>query len=443
LGNLATPERIRTLQKKLYVKAKSSPEFRFYSLYDKICRVDVLEHAYLLARANGGVEGVDGQTFEQIEAEGREGFLAQLREELVEKRYKPQPVLRVYIPKRDGSQRPLGIPTIRDRTVQTAVRLVLEPIFEADFTDNAHAYRPRRSARGAVREVLRHARRGHRQVVDADLSKYFDTIPHADLLRSVRRRVCDKAILGLVKAWLRVPIVERDAGGRSRTTGGKTNPRGTPQGGVISPLLANIYMRRFLKYWERQRLPERLQARIVNYADDFVILCREASVAQEALRLAGTILTRMGLTLNPEKTRVVDANQDSFDFLGYTFGHVHRRDNGQRYFGARPSLKAQTRLGDSVRSLLQRGNHAPLGEVFGELNRRVRGWGNYFSVDTVSLAYRRMDARIRERAVWWLSRRYKVGNAGTRRFRDEVLYGQLGLLRLQDVLRTRRSHALA
>src|SRR4029077_19971406 len=250
--SLATPEKIRIFQRKLYRKDKAEPEYRFYLLYDKICREDILRHAYDLARGNAGAPGVDGVTFAAIEKEGLEAWLAGLRKELTEQTYRPAPVRRVMIPKPGGGERPLGIPTIRERVVQTAAKLVLEPIFEADFEDGAYGYRPGRSAQDAVRAVHTALCEGYTDVVDADLSKYFDTIPHHELLQSVARRIADGDVLRLVKMWLKVPVEERDERGGRRMTGGKRRTRGTPQGGVISPLLANIYMHRFLRAW-RQR----------------------------------------------------------------------------------------------------------------------------------------------------------------------------------------------
>ncbi len=264
--SLATPDKIQTLQRKLYLKAKREPTFRFYALYDKVCRADILAHAYALSKSNGGAAGVDGVQFEDVEAYGRERFLAELRAELQERRYRPDAVLRVMIPKPDGGERPLGIPCIRDRVVQAAAKLVLEPIFEADFTDTAYGYRPGRSAKDAVRMVHRNLKAGFVHVVDADLSKFFDTIPHAELLRSVARRVSDGAVLHLVKMWLKAPIAEEnDRGAQTRRRPGN---RGTPQGGVLSPLLANIYMRRFLKAWELHGNERKFNSRIVSYADD-------------------------------------------------------------------------------------------------------------------------------------------------------------------------------
>jgi RNA-directed DNA polymerase len=299
--SLETPDKIRNLQRKLYCKAKAEPAFRFYVLYDKICREDILLHAYRLARANAGAAGVDGMTFAKIENEGLEAWLAGLREQLVFKTYRPDPVRRVMIPKASGDgDRPLGIPTIRDRVAQAAAKIVLEPIFEADLEEPACGYRPKRGAVDAVREVHRHICQGYTDIVDADLSRYFDTIPHAELLKSVARRVVDKNVLRLIKMWLKAPIEERDDDGTRRMSGGKGSQCGTPQGGVASPLLANIYMNRFLKYWRLTDRGEAFRAHVVSYADDFVILSR--GKAAEALDWTRHVMTRLGLTLNEVKT---------------------------------------------------------------------------------------------------------------------------------------------
>src|SRR5437879_5228546 len=337
--SLETPSKIRTLQRKLYRKAKDEPDYRFYLLYDKVYREDILAHAYELAKARRGAPGVDGQTFEGVEAQGLEKWLTELRNELRTKRYKPQPVRRVMIPKPGGGERPLGIPTIRDRVVQTAAKLVLEPIFEADLEPCAYGYRPKRGAQDAIRKVHELLCAGYTDVVDADLSKYFETIPHRNRSQCVARRVVDRDVLRLVKMWLKAPVEERDEKGNRRMTGGQSSTRGTTPGGVASPMLANLYMNRFLKYWRITGRRERFQAHVVNYADDFVILSREHAV--EARDWTRKVMTRLGLTLNEAKTSIKQARRERFDFLGYTFGPHRFRKDGHWYLGASPSKKSE------------------------------------------------------------------------------------------------------
>jgi len=271
---LTTPNTIRTLQRKLYAKAKQEPAYRFYALYDKISRAEVLAHAWRLVRANRGSPGVDGISFEAIESgTGIETFLRELAQDLKDKTYRAQPVRRVMIPKGDGSLRPLGIPTIRDRVAQMAVKLIIEPIFEADFCDHSYGFRPKRSAHDAVDDVANALWAGHTQVIDADLSKYFDSIPHAKLMAVVAERIVDGGILHLIKLWLKAPVIgEDDKGVKRNVGGGKANRKGTPQGGVISPLLANCYLHLLDRIWQRHHLRGKLQAHLVRYADDFVVL---------------------------------------------------------------------------------------------------------------------------------------------------------------------------
>ena len=427
--SLTTPEHVRRLQQKLYVKAKQEPAYRFYLLYDKMHRADILAHAYRLSRAARGAAGVDGVTFEAIEAAGVELWLAEVSEALRTHTYRPAPVRRVLIPKPGGGERPLGIPTIRDRVVQTAAKLVLEPIFEADFDDSAYGYRPRRSAEDAVQAVHGALRAGYTDVVDADLSKYFDTIPHHELLQCVARRVVDRHVLHLVKMWLTVPVEERDAAGHRRLTGGKRSTRGTPQGGVISPLLANIYMHRFLRAWRQGDKGRQFRARVMTYADDFVIVSRGA--ATEALTWTRGVMTRMGLTLNEAKTSIRDARRESFDFLGYTFGPDRSRTDGQPYLGAKPSTKSVQRVKAAVRAVLHPGNQAPGPEVAVAVNRRLRGWSAYFRYGTRRRAYRAVDRYVFEAVGHFLRRRHGVLTRGTRQFGAAQVFGRLGVLRLE------------
>jgi RNA-directed DNA polymerase len=426
--SLETPEKIRSLQKKLYLKAKAEPDFRFYLLYDKVWRADILEHAYELARDNRGAPGVDGLTFAAIEAAGYQGWLSGIGKDLRERNYRPDPVRRVMIPKPNGGERPLGIPTIRDRVVQTAVKLVIEPIFEADLEPNAYGYRPRRGAGDAIQAVHGLLCRGYTDVVDADLSKYFDTIPHDQLMRSVARRIVDRDILKLIKMWLKAPVEETDGDGRKRLTGGKRNTQGTPQGGVISPLLANLYMNRFLKHWRLTEQGRRLKAHVIAYADDFVILSR--GHAEEAKAWARVVMTRLGLALNEVKTSVRNARQERFDFLGYSFGPHHFHKNGQWYLGASPSKKSVARLKPRISAVLHRGNKAPWNEVRIELNRILKGWSSYFGYGTCTPAYRAIDNHVVTRVRRFLKQRHKVPSRGTRRFTRVTVFGELGVLRL-------------
>jgi RNA-directed DNA polymerase len=429
--SLETPLKIRMLQRKLYQKAKEEPNYRFYLLYDKIYREDLLAHAYALAKSNQGAPGVDGQSFRDIESRGLEEWLSGVREELRAKTYQPQAVRRVMIPKPGGGERPLGIPTIRDRVVQTAAKLLLEPIFEADFDPNAYGYRPKRSAREAIQKVHKLLCKGYTDVVDADLSKYFDSIPHSELVQCVARRIVDRDMLRLIKMWLKVPVQERDENGKPRVSGGKGSTCGTPQGGVISPLLANLYMNRFLKYWRITGRGEIFRAQVVNYADDFVIL--SCGCAAEALDWTRSVMTRIGLTLNEAKTSVKQARRERFDFLGYSFGPHRMRTNGHEYLGASPSKKSVSKLRQKVGDLLVPWHVAPWTEVRDRLNRMLRGWSNYFGYGTRLMAYRAVDWYVYNGVRSFLRRRHKVPSRGRTRYSDAVVFGTLGVLRLRDV----------
>jgi RNA-directed DNA polymerase len=427
---LATPQTVRNLQAALHAKAKGSPNFRFYSLYDKLFRADILSHAYATSKANGGTSGVDGQTFADIEAYGVERWLGELAEELRSRTYRPQAVRRVYIPKANGKQRPLGIPTIRDRVAQMACVLVLDPIFEADMQPEQYAYRHGRSALDAVEQVRRLVNDGHSEVVDGDLSGYFDTIPHSELVQCLARRISDGAMLGLIKQWLTAPVEETDdRGRRQRTTRNKDEGLGVPQGAPISPLLSNLYMRRFVLGWKVLGHERRLDAHIVNYADDFVICC--CGTAGEAGRAMRSMMGRLKLTVNEDKTHICRLPEETFDFLGYTIGRCYSPRTGRAYLGLRPSKKKVqglfVRISEmtSRRTLLKDVQEMTVG-----LNRLLVGWANYFSLGSVSKAYRAVDAHVTTRLRRWLCEKHKVSSGGYSRYSDRHLAERFGLVRL-------------
>ena len=398
--------KVEDLRAKLNGKAKARPKYRFYSLYDKVYRKDFLEASFAQCRANDGAPGVDGKSFADIEAYGVDRYLEELADELKRRRYQPAAVRRVMIEKEDqpGQYRPLGIPTIRDRVVQQVVKLLLESIFETDFTDNAYGYRAGRSAQDAVKDVDRGLRERYVNVVDGDLSKYFDTIPHEALMQSVERRIADRKVLGLIRSWLKVPVQETTASGKTVISGGKKTKAGTPQGGVISPLLANIYFRRFLIAWRAFGYERKYEARIVNYADDFVILCRKpAHAAYEAAR---DLLTRLGLKLNVKKTRVVRAWQTSFDFLGYTFGVMHTR-NGRECLGKRPSKKNVQRYREGVRQLTGRSQTwKDAATVAKALNGQTQGFWAYFNLGATNKERGTLDRYLGKRMYIWAKSKY-------------------------------------
>lgn len=442
---LSTPEKIRTLQRKLYCKAKSEPDFRFYALYDKISRSDILSHAYHLVRSNKGAPGIDGVSFTSIEdGEGEEYFLRKLQEELESRSYRAQAVRRVWIPKPDGSRRPLGIPTIRDRVAQMAVKLIIEPIFEADFCDTSYGFRPKRSAHDAADAVAQSLLRRHSQVIDADLSKYFDTIPHAKLLATVAERISDGGILWILKQWLKAAVVEEDKNGKRRTTGGgKGNRLGTPQGGVISPLLANLYLHLLDRIWERHELAKRYGAQIVRYADDLVILCtgsvgRPMGVLREVLNL-------LDLRLNEQKTRIVNAYKESFDFLGFSFCLRQSRKSGKLYPHVEPSRRSVQRVKDRVKMLTNRKRTPiPIDEVVAEVNRSLRGWSEYFHYRNSTAVFGHVKWQVEERLRSQLRRRFKLHSRyqAYHHLPTSKLYGSYGLFKLPTTAGWRRMHAL-
>jgi RNA-directed DNA polymerase len=432
--SLAPPPKVGTLQESLHAKAKGSPSYRFYALYDKIYRKDVLTYAYHRCRLNGGVAGVDGVTFEMIKTYGEEQWLDELTEDLRKGTYQSQPVRRVNIPKdgQPGKLRPLGIPCIRDRVAQMAAVVVLEPIFEADLEPEQHAYRPERSAHDAVEHVKQLIRSGFTEVVDADLSGYFDSIPHAELMKSVSRRISDGRVLRLIKMWLETPVEETDERGRKeRTTRNKDEGKGSPQGSPISPLLSNIYMRRFIRGWKKQGHEKRLTAHIVNYADDFVICCR--ADADEAMARMRAMMTKLKLTVNETKTRLCSLPEGSFDFLGYTFGRCFSFRTRRAYLGASPSRKKIAKLFEAIRELTPRNVTGHDEEyVVDKLNQKLVGWANYFSVGTVTKAYGMVNYHVTNRLRRWLCAKHKVPGPGYSRYPDAFLYQKLGLYQLRS-----------
>ncbi|EDY20448.1 RNA-directed DNA polymerase (Reverse transcriptase) [Chthoniobacter flavus Ellin428] len=429
--HLRTSESVRKLQSSLQAKAKTEPSYRFYSLWDKVCRGDFLVEAYRRCRRNGGSAGVDGETFEQIEAAGLDAWLGKLQEELRTKQYRTQPLLRVWIPKSNGGQRPLGIPTVRDRVVQMATVMVLGPIFETDLCEEQMGFRPGRDAKTAVRLVYYQVRqKGRQEVVDADLSDYFNTVPHGALMKSLSRRIADGQVLSVIARWLEAPVEECTPDGRLvRSTPAKDAGRGTPQGGVISPLLANVYFRRFVLAWKQLGYEQAFDSVIVNYADDFVICCRPGN-GNDARKAMTRVMGKIGLTVNEQKTKVVRVPGESFDFLGYTIGGFYGQ-GGKPYIGTRPSKKAILRImGEIHEQTSSQWNASEPETRVKVLNEKLRGWAGYFNQGPVIRIYLWLQNYTDRRLRRWLMRRRQQRGTGYRQYPDEYLYERLGLYRL-------------
>lgn len=420
LQRLLNTESLQEFRRKLYTKAKGEPKFRFYSLYDKTYRRDVLAESYRKVKANGGTSGIDGETCEKIEERGLDGYLAGLRLEMEEQRYKPQPVRRVYIPKANGKQRPLGIPTVRDRIVQTAFLLVLEPIFEADFSASSFGFRPEKSAHDAVREIYKYLNWGCVEVYDVDLEKYFDTVDHAKLMKLVARRIVDKQILHVLHQWLSCGYVEDGQHRQSK--------RGTPQGGVISPLLANIYLNPVDHAFERNKLGaiKNGSIHLVRYADDMVILAQKK--LDTGITLLEQYLERLGLRLNREKTRRLRMEEgQSVSFLGFQFYCATSRKTGTRLMLVSPSKRSQQRFREKMRTLVHHSIPLRVKEQVENVNRYLRGWVGYFRLGHASEVLRKLAAFVNKRVRHVIHRRKGRRGYGWGSVDSDYIYGKLGL----------------
>jgi len=439
----SSKETVRALQRRLYLKAKYQPGFRFYSLYDKIYRGDVLQRAYDLVKKNKGSPGIDRETFETIESGiGRAVYLKEITQALKARSYRAMPVKRVDIPKPNGETRPLGIPSIKDRIVQMAVKLVIEPIFEAGFDPHSYGFRPRRSAHQAMDDIKQGLLTGHVQIIDADLSKYFDTIPHDKLLKTVAQRIVDGPLLSLLRQWLKVRVIRVEKGRETSVGGGKKARKGTPQGGVISPLLANIYLNLLDRVWARGELVEKHKARLVRYADDIVILCAgDTALAYEQLQ---KILSKLELQLNEEKTQIRDARKEKFDFLGYSIQMAKAKQSGKYFPLVEPSDKAMQSIKQKIKYYTRRDmNPVPIDVIVDKLNQSVRGWSNYFYYGHGHRKMKRIKYYLGESLRLHLRYRHKLKNRGAayNRFPYSYIHDYLGLYKVPTSPAWKSTHA--
>ncbi len=426
--DMTSQERVRLLQLKLYLKAKQENGYKFYILYDKIFQKFILEEAYKRSKSKNGSPGIDKQSFADVEKYGRMKFLAEIGEELRKRTYKPQAVKRVWIDKENGGQRPLGIPTVKDRIVQQACKMVIEPIFEADFNDSSHGFRPKHSAKDAITEIKNNLKQGKQIVYDADLSKYFDTIPHEKLEIVLKERIADPRVLHLIKLWLKVPIVEQDG----KYTGGKSNTKGTPQGGVISPLLANIYMNLLDRIVNRSTgYFSKMGIQMIRYADDFILMSRH--IEQESIIKVHNYLDRMGLMINTDKSKLVNAREESFDFLGFTFRYDQSLlSKGGKFWNVFPKSKSQKKIRQKIRSKLKTIGHYPAYKVVSELNPIIRGWVNYYKIDKVSYtqtALKSLDDYLRNRLYRYYNRKSQRKSSLYGKQAFNILVEEYGLIK--------------